>query len=231
MSNESHAAMRERILAAARTELASVGPVMLSMRAIAREVGVTVGALYRYFADRDAVLTELIVEAYESIGAAARQGVEQGGTPGEQWMRGWSEVRAWAIAHPQEFVLVYGTPVIGYAAPERTIAAANQLFIALLSIFARADAVPAAEHPAPPLTPGLATDIAQARSWASAVIGDSLDARFSDARILGFMRAWTELIGAIGFEMHGHYVGSLDHGDEFFAHIAATHAEVLGLEN
>ena len=222
--------MRERILIAARGELARTGPVALSMRSIARKVGVTVGALYRYFADRDAVLTELIVEAYDAIGATAERAAAGDGAPAERWVRAWREVRAWALAHPQEFALVYGTPVIGYAAPERTIESAGRLVLALLPLLLDdGNAVPASRA-ASAFAPGHADDHARARAWAVARLGTAAeDAAVTDARILRFLRAWTELIGAIGFELHGHYVGSLEHGDEFFAHIAAATAESLAL--
>lgn len=246
--------MRERILAAAREELAENGPTTLSMRSIARRLGVAVGGLYRYIDGRDALLTELIVDAYDGLGEAAERVVAQrprtsagaaaktgeapttaGGAPttavaaptaadAETWIDLWRAVRAWAIAHPHEFALVYGTPVIGYAAPERTVAAATRLLAVLAGLAlaapgpARAEAVEDA---------GLARDLEAVRAWTRERLAPS--GAVDDARILGVLRAWTEGIGTIGFALHGHYVGSIAHDEAYLVHMARAQARDLGL--
>ncbi|NUK23070.1 helix-turn-helix domain-containing protein, partial [Streptomyces lunaelactis] len=55
----------------ARKQLAAEGAAKLSLRAVARELGMVSSALYRYFPSRDELLTALIVDAYDAVGAAA----------------------------------------------------------------------------------------------------------------------------------------------------------------
>lgn len=228
-----HGEMRERILAAARTELREVGPAALSMRAISRAIGVTVGALYRYFDGRDALLTELIVEAYDAIGAAFEAEVGGERSASEQWCAAWHAVRDWAIAHPHEFHLIYGTPVIGYEAPERTVAAASRITVAIAGLVPGdlAGGSTRSETMAGEAMPGgLRDDFDRIRAWFAAVQSGE-PAAVSAAAIIGALRAWTELIGTIAFELSGHYVGSINHGREWFDHVVRAHAEQLDLRD
>lgn len=220
--------LRDRLLEAARAELARVGPAALSMRAIARELDVTVGALYRHVDGRDALLTELITEAYAALGEAAERGGV--GTPRERWRGAWRGVADWARAHPHEFDLLYGTPVIGYAAPASTIAEAARLPRILFGCLegrspggecAGAAVPPLASMPAP-----LRADLDGVVAWASATAGF----RPTPEQALAVVRAWTELLGTLGFAAHGHYVGSLEHHSAYFDWLVEAHAAALGLE-
>lgn len=103
----------------ARTQLAAEGAARLSLRAVARELGMVSSALYRYFPSRDDLLTALIVDAYDAIGAAAEQAAAEAGTdrPLDRWTAVCRAVRTWAVAHPHEYALIYGSPVPGYTAP------------------------------------------------------------------------------------------------------------------
>lgn len=105
----------------ARRQLASEGPTKLSLRAVARELGMVSSALYRYFPSRDDLLTALIIDAYDSLGEAAEEAhaAVADGAPVERWVAVGEAVRGWALAHPQEYALIYGTPVPGYSAPRR----------------------------------------------------------------------------------------------------------------
>src|ERR1700751_3729917 len=112
----------------ARRPLATEGGAGLSLRAVAREMGMVSSAIYRYFPSKDDLLTALIIDGYNALGAA----VEQAGAacaeedyPG-RGLAACRAVRAWALAHPHEYALVYGSPVPGYQAPERTIGPASR---------------------------------------------------------------------------------------------------------
>lgn len=78
-------------------------------------------ALYRYFPSRDELLTALIVDAYDSVGAAAEEAdaraLAAGHPPRARWIAVCEAVRAWALEHPHEYALIYGSPVPGYSAP------------------------------------------------------------------------------------------------------------------
>src|SRR3954466_2411468 len=92
---------------AARRQLAEVGAAALSLRAVARELGMASSALYRYFPSRDDLLTRLIVDGYDALGAAAESADDPAATPRERWLAVCRAVRAWARAHPHEYALLY----------------------------------------------------------------------------------------------------------------------------
>jgi AcrR family transcriptional regulator len=118
--------MRGEILAAARRQLAEEGPGGVSLRAVARDVGLVSSAVYRYFASRDALLTELILESYNRLGDAVE--VAEAEVPrerlGDRYRAVGRATREWAVAEPQQWALIYGSPVPGYQAPQETIAPA-----------------------------------------------------------------------------------------------------------
>ncbi len=118
---------RERIRAAtiteikkiARQHMAEKGAAALSLRAIAREMGMTSPALYRYFANRDALGTALIVDAYNALAdalEAAREACTQDDHAGRLAAIAHA-YRDWALASPQEYALIFGTPIPAYEAP------------------------------------------------------------------------------------------------------------------
>jgi AcrR family transcriptional regulator len=190
------------ILAAARRQLGEVGPADLSLRAVARELGMASSAVYRYVPSRDELLTLLILAAYDDLGEAAERA--EAAVPREDRAGRWTAVgqaaRAWALANPHEFALVYGTPVPGYVAPERTIEAATRIPRLLIALLRDVVAAGAPEPPVPPESP-------------PAAYPDLLAAMGPDvppARAVLGMAAWTWLVGRIGFELHGHLVGIVD---------------------
>jgi AcrR family transcriptional regulator len=128
------------IRAAALEELRRSGAAGLSLRAVARDVGIAVSALYRYFPSRDELLTDLIVAALDEHADA----VEAGGAHDDvaDALHGvWHAYRAWAVEHPAEFGLAYGTPVPGYVAPpEDTVRAGTRIGRFALGLLARAHA-------------------------------------------------------------------------------------------
>lgn len=105
---------------AAARQLSEVGPAALSLREIARDVGLSPAAIYHYVDGRDALLTRLIVRGFESLAgelerAAARR---DGEAIDERIMRTAQAYRRWALRDPSSFALVFGGPVAGYVAPE-----------------------------------------------------------------------------------------------------------------
>lgn len=124
------------IKAEARTQLAAEGAAKLSLRAVARELGMVSSALYRYFPSRDDLLTALIVDAYDAVGAAAERAAAEaaGERPLVRWTAACRAVRAWAVAHPHEYALIYGSPVPGYTAPQDTNAPAARVGLVLVDI-------------------------------------------------------------------------------------------------
>src|SRR3712207_1688537 len=119
------------ITAVARRQLAEVGAAGLSLRAVAREVGMASSAVYRYFASRDELLTRLIIDGYDALGAAAEDADDPEAAPQERWLEVCRAVRTWARTHPHEYALLYGSPVPGYAAPRDTVPAAARVGVVL----------------------------------------------------------------------------------------------------
>src|ERR1700751_6029704 len=146
------AEITREILAAARRHLATDGASGLSLRATAREPGGSSWAVYGYVASRDELLTRLIVTAYDALGSAAEiqeAAVDRENLAG-RWAAACGAVRGWALANPNEYALIYGTPVPGYIAPAVTVAPAARVSSVLLGILAAAAAGPR--------TPAIAAD-------------------------------------------------------------------------
>ena len=129
---ESRARTTAAILRAAREEIAAHGGGGLSMRAVAREVGMVSSAVYRYFPTREALLTAMILESYEGLAAAL--GEVRARRADLRWKALGSALRDWALARPHEFQLIYGTPVPGYVAPPETIPAAAAVAAPFLDV-------------------------------------------------------------------------------------------------
>ncbi len=209
----------------ARRQLATHGAGQLSLRAVARQLGLVSSALYRYFRSRDDLLTALIVDAYDALGAAAElaDAAHSASDLRGRWRAACHALRDWALQHPHEYALVYGSPVPGYQAPQDTIAPASRGVLVLLRVIrdGRSAGVlaPAFEGPAAP--PAL---LAQAERLAG-VIAPELPAPV----LIRALIAWTQLFGMISFELFGHLVGSVDPSDAFFDHVTEQMADFVGL--
>ena len=204
------------ILDAARGYLATDGAPALSLRAIARDLGMASSALYRYFDSRDALLTRLIIDAYDSLGAAAEASesvVDRADLTG-RFTAICQAVRAWALAHPNEYALIYGSPVPGYVAPADTVAPASRVTTLLMRILidaTTAGRIPASDTQAP--EDATAAALAPIRSYLPPGVPAPLIQR-------GLM-TWTGLFGVVSFELYGQLhqvVGELPTDrDAFFA--------------
>lgn len=203
----------EAILAAARAQLAEVGAAALSLRAVAREVGMVSSAVYRYFPSRDELLTALIVEAYDAVGEAAETAHAEvaGASPRERWLAVWRGVRAWAQAHPAQYALIYGSPVPGYAAPPDTLPAAGRAAMVLIGIAQEADG---GVDPGGAVVASVAPDIVP-----------GIDPRLAPAAVT----AWTLLFGTVGFELFGQYENVVIDRATYFDHVAGTAASAVGI--
>lgn len=105
------------IKAAAVGRLAEVGPAALSLRGVAREVGMTVQSLYHYFDSRDALLDALVEDAHHALADAVQAAVDatRGRPAAERRAAATAAFRKWALAHRARFLLLYGTPTPGFA--------------------------------------------------------------------------------------------------------------------
>jgi AcrR family transcriptional regulator len=219
----------------ARRQLAKVGADGLSLRAVAREVGMVSSALYRYFPSKDDLLTALIVDAYNAVGEVAEQAVATEATrPREAWLAICHAIRAWALANPHEYALIYGSPVPGYRAPEATIGPASRVPLALISLLGgvgsggtgsgEGASVGAGSPEGARNAPVSGALEAQAAGLV-ALLGDSVP---PDVLLRG-MLALTQLFGMISFELFGQFVGSFEPADELFEYAVRQMAWLVGL--
>jgi len=229
------AELTREIKEGARRQLGATGADGISLRAVARELGMVSSALYRYYPSRDDLLTALIIDAYDAIGEAAEQAIADG-KPDESWGRDrWlaacHAIRGWALAHPHEYALIYGSPVPGYRAPEATIGPAARVPLAFAGVLAAATEAgelgdDAGAHAGPDaaaadaLTGGLADQAAAlAAALASPVAPDVL---------VRAVIAWTQLFGMISWELFGQFVGTFEPADALFAHAVDQLATFVG---
>lgn len=220
------------ILQAARTRLTQAGPGELSLRAVARDVGMVSSAVYRYFPSRDDLLTALLIEAYDELGAtaeAADDAVADRDDAAARWLATCRATRAWAVEHRHDYALLYGSPVTGYAAPQDTVVPATRVIVRLVEIVmtaVAAGAIPpgtANEEPHP-----FDTSVRGAVEAIRDLGGPS--ATEAPAELVGrTLMAWSTIFGTISFELWGHLVGSVSDHEAFFDGVAARLWTDLGL--
>ncbi|MFF8951913.1 TetR/AcrR family transcriptional regulator [Streptomyces sp. NPDC014940] len=185
------AQLRAEIKQHAWEQIAAAGAPGLSLNAIAKQMGMSGPALYRYFASRDELITELIRDAYRSLADTIRATADSGAD-----MAGLGHaLRAWALDDPQRYFLIYGTPVPGYHAPDDVTTIASEIMDALLHA-ARPGAIPADA----PDDSRLEAHLAEHRGWAAAHAAPPAALR----RALLF---WTRLHGILSLELAGHFSG------------------------
>jgi AcrR family transcriptional regulator len=205
----------------ARRQLAEEGAAKLSLRAVARELGMVSSALYRYFPSRDELLTALIIDAYDSLGATAEAAHTKvaDARPIRRWTVVCEAVREWALAHPHEYALVYGSPVPGYTAPDTTLPAASRVGLLLIAIVR--DAHQGAGVALPPLPAELGPE---AKKLAQELAPD-----LPPAVITALVAAWAQLYGLVGFELFGQFNRMVADRATFFRHAAAQLGHGVGL--
>ncbi|MEU5036987.1 TetR/AcrR family transcriptional regulator [Streptomyces rubiginosohelvolus] len=196
MAKSDAATPRERYRAQVRAEIkqhaweqiATAGASALSLNAIAKRMGVSGPALYRYFAGRDELITELIRDAYRSLADAVHAAAVTGADPAALA----HVLRDWALADPHRYFLIYGTPVPGYHAPDEITGISQEIMADLLTAWT--DFEP--DVPASPF----AAHLADRRDWA----GDHPAPPGVLRRALAF---WTRLHGVLSLELAGHFTG------------------------
>ncbi|MBL1096923.1 TetR/AcrR family transcriptional regulator [Streptomyces coffeae] len=204
---------REEAKAVALTQLAEAGTAGISVNAIAKSMGMTGPALYRYFAGRDELLTELITDAYRDLAESTAAAVADA-APDDRFRALAHAIRDWATAQPDRYLLIYGTPVPGYQAPPETTEIARALMRTILDACAGlGDTVAGA--PASPLEAELARRLEDVGPWADgADSGGELKGRA--------LRTWTRLHGVISLDVQGQFSGmGFDPGMLFEAEVEA----------
>ncbi|GAB1508970.1 TetR/AcrR family transcriptional regulator [Actinophytocola sp. KF-1] len=179
------AQVRAEVKEHAWAQIAEAGASAISLNAIAKTMGMSGPALYRYFASRDELITDLVSDAYRQLVDASRAAVAEHGSDPLVIAHA---IRDWAHTYPQRYFLIYGTPIPGYHAPPTTTEIASELMDLLL------DALKEREPgPAMPLDQNLADH----RQWAHVDVPEGVL-----RQALGF---WTRLHGVVSLEIAGHF--------------------------
>jgi AcrR family transcriptional regulator len=219
--------MMAEIKDVARAHLATDG-ANLSLRAVARDMGVVSSALYRYYASRDDLLTALILDAYNDLGGAveaADASVTDRRKLRDRWIAATRAVRDWALASPAEYALLYGSPVPGYAAPADTIVAATRTPAVLARILA--DGVGSGQlaeplyRPSTPLPESVRADMTRARRDIAREVSDEL--------MLAGITGWIQMFGTVSLELFGQFNNVIDARPAFFDQQMEFMADLMGL--
>lgn len=193
---------RERIEAqlieVGRRHLLTHGAAGLSLRAVARDVGMVSSAVYRYVANRDELLTLLVIDAYCDLADSVDRARAPGGAWREELRVIAHAVRDWAVAHPAQWALLYGSPVPGYHAPaERTVVPGTRVIAAMLEVIAAGIAVgdiAATNH-----------IVAQPLSTDSDRVREEFGFTGDDGVVAKCFLLWAAVLGAISLEVFGGY--------------------------
>ncbi len=203
-------ATRDEIKSIARQQMAETGTAGLSLREIAREMGLTVTALYRYYDNRDALITALIVDAFTALAEALETARDQSAqhSPAEALQAVLWTYRAWAVQHPTDFILIYGNPIPHYAAPpEITVPLVVRGFaviVGLVEAAMQAGEIRRAVRVPPPVGAHL-QQLIDAGGYPVSLAAMQLG-------IVG----WTRLHGIIMLELFNHLGPSVGDVDEFY---------------
>ncbi len=221
--------MTSEILDVARRHVAREGAAALSLRSVARDLEMAPSALYRYFDGRDALLSALILDAYESLAAEAERAAEDaaatdGVRDADRFLVVPRALRAWALAHPHGWGLIFGTPVPGYQAPDATVEPYTRIAAALVG-----PVIDAAE--AGRLHPGEQRSLSAALAAAVLPVREGLFPHMPvpTETVVRSLEAWTTIVGAISLEVFGHWRNTVLDPDELFAVTASDLAASLGL--
>ncbi len=220
-------ATRSEIKAVARRQMAERGAATLSLRAIAAEMGLTAPALYRYYPSRDDLITALIVDGFDALGGVLEEA--RNALPptaySEQFTAMMLAYRAWALEHPADFTLNYGTPIPGYHAPDDPTDPAvrrslTPLLTLLIAAWTAGAISPAEEYAAAP--PALLENF-------TAML-DPADLNIVPATVIhvAFV-AWARLQGLIMLELFGHITPVIADPELFYRFEITIQLRLLGL--
>jgi AcrR family transcriptional regulator len=205
------AQVRHEVKQAALSQLEQAGPAGLSVSAIGKQLGVSGPALYRYFAGRDELLTELIIDAYDDLARALRVAAEQhqGLPPRGRFEALARAYRSWALGQPHRYRLLFGPPLPGYDAHAQRLVDASQAAMAeFLTVLRELD-----QRAAPGLPEPLT---AQLTTWAAAH-----DPAIGPATALHAVLVWSRLHGLVSLEIAGNFASmGIDPGQVFEAQLS-----------
>ena len=229
------AATSEEIIQTARRLLVQSGPEAVTLRAIAREMGMTAPGLYRYFDSHEELLRHVCADIFTELGEGIRQAIEAAAVPAGasdqvtakltiKMVAACREFRRWSLNHQAEFGLLFGIPLPGLddgrydIADECALAFAGTFFTLFLELWTR---VPFPVPDAADIDPGLRDQLGRYR--------DLLGSDIPVGAVLTFLRCWTVLYGAVAMEVFGHMRFALSDPAPMFEITLGDLAALIGL--
>ena len=229
------AATTEEIIQTARRLLVQSGPEAVTLRAIAREMGMTAPGLYRYFDSHEELLRHVCADIFTELGEGIRQAIEAAAVPAGaadqvtakltvKMVAACREFRRWSLSHQAEFGLLFGVPLPGLddgrydIADECALAFAGTFFTLFLELWTR---VPFPVPDAADIDPGLRDQLGRYR--------DLLGSDIPVGAVLTFLRCWTVLYGAVAMEVFGHMRFALSDPAPMFEITLGDLAALIGL--
>jgi AcrR family transcriptional regulator len=186
------------IIRRARRQLETRGAANISLREIARDLDMASSAIYRYFESRDQLLTVLIIDAYNRLGAAIEDA--DAARDRDDLIGRWTAIthafRDWALSNQADYGLVFGTPVPGYEAPEDTNAAGLRYTNVVIQLVADATVSGCTSSIESPKIKGLVSEYRNVRK--------AIEVNAPDTTLLAGLSAWASVFGAINLEIFGH---------------------------
>jgi AcrR family transcriptional regulator len=227
------AATTAEIKQTARRILVSEGPDAVSLRAIAREMGMTAPALYRYFGSHEELVKHVIADIFTELAGDLRSAIaaadaDSGGDMLAKVLAACWEFRRWSLSHTREFGLIFATPLPGLHVQKDEITSegggqfGNTFFLLMRELWRKQPFdVPGDDQ----IEPGLLEQLKRYREG----LGD-LAAGLPFGLLLVFLRCWVRLYGIVSLEVFGHLSFALDDGRPMFELMLSEMAPMVGLE-
>jgi AcrR family transcriptional regulator len=227
------AATTAEIKQTARRILVAEGPDAVSLRAIAREMGMTAPALYRYFGSHEELIKHVIADIFTELADGVRSAIvsadaASGGDMTAKVLAACREFRRWSLSHPREFGLIFATPLPGLHVQHDEITAesggqfGNTFFALMLELYRRQ---PFAVLPDDQIDPGLREQLERYRDGLG-----QLAAGLPLGLLLVFLRCWVRLYGIVSLEVFGQLSFALDDARPMFELMLAEIAPMVGLQ-
>ncbi|MGC5629287.1 TetR/AcrR family transcriptional regulator [Georgenia sp. Z1344] len=232
------AEVRRRIVAESRRQLGIVGPGQLSLRAVARELGMASSAIYRHFASRDELVTTLITAAYDELAEltdAAVAALADHADPADRWRAWCRALRGWAVSHPHDYALIYGSPIPGYAAPDTTTTSALRVLAPIIALFPDITVpgeITMSDEATEPDDDALTRSLAPMTSFIGDLVPEAITedpTPPSPAAIARGIGAWSTIMGFVSLDLFGHLTGGVADADAVWARVVEQTAADLGL--
>ena len=220
--------MTAEILAVAGAHVARDGAAAISLRSIARDLGMAPSAIYRYFDGRDALLSALILSAYGALADEAERAADEAERAADldqagRWLAVPRAIRLWALEHPHQWGLIFGTPIPGYHAPEDTVEPYTRMALALVRplVEAHDEGRFHRDEQRPPVTNELRAAVAP--------VAEGLLPGMPGETVVLLLQAYTAIIGAISLEVFGHWRNTVLEPGLLFDATVARAGENIGL--